>query len=45
MEPLSWGQIALQLVIRFLPVWAALIATFTLSYRLQAQAGALWQAV
>ena len=31
MEPLSWGQIALQLVIRFLPVWIALIATFTLS--------------
>ena len=31
MEPLSWGQIALQLVIRFLPVWVALIATFTLS--------------
>ncbi|MGI3165559.1 ABC transporter permease [Pseudooceanicola sp. 200-1SW] len=31
MEPLSWGQIALQLVIRFLPVWVALIVTFALS--------------
>ncbi|PJE28104.1 Glutathione transport system permease protein GsiD [Pseudooceanicola marinus] len=31
MEPLSWGQIALQLVIRFIPVWVALIVTFTLS--------------
>ncbi|MBR9762577.1 MAG: ABC transporter permease [Rhodobacteraceae bacterium] len=31
MEPLSWGQIALQLLIRFLPVWIALIVTFALS--------------
>ncbi|MBY5974530.1 ABC transporter permease [Ferrimonas balearica] len=31
MEPLSWGQIALQLAIRFIPVWIALIVTFTLS--------------
>ncbi|MCA1334257.1 ABC transporter permease [Pseudooceanicola marinus] len=31
MEPLSWGQIALQLAIRFVPVWVALIVTFTLS--------------
>lgn len=31
MEPLSWGQIGLQLLIQFIPVWIALIVTFALS--------------
>ncbi|PJE25978.1 peptide/nickel transport system permease protein [Pseudooceanicola antarcticus] len=31
MEPLSWGQIGLQLLIQFIPVWIALALTFALS--------------
>ena len=31
MEPLSWGEIILRLVIQFIPVWIALALTFTVS--------------
>ena len=31
MEPLSWGEILLRLVIQFIPVWIALVLTFGLS--------------
>ena len=33
MEPLSWGQIILQILIRFWPVWIALVVVYTLSIR------------
>lgn len=31
MEPLSWGEILIQMFVRFMPVWVALIVTFGLS--------------
>ncbi|MGJ8583168.1 MAG: ABC transporter permease [Marinosulfonomonas sp.] len=31
MEPLSWSEIVIRILIQFLPVWIALIATFALS--------------
>ena len=39
MEPLGWGAITVQLFIRFLPVWIALIATFVLSITFKRKLG------
>ena len=31
MESLSWGQIIYEVLIRFIPVWVALVITFSIS--------------
>jgi peptide/nickel transport system permease protein len=39
MEPLSWGQIAAQIVFLFWPVWLALILTYAVSIRFKRRLG------
>ena len=39
MEPLSWGQIFVQILIRFIPVWISLVVVFYLSIRYKRKLG------
>ncbi len=39
MEPISWGQIFLAVMVQFLPVWIALVAMFVLSIRYKRRLG------
>jgi peptide/nickel transport system permease protein len=39
MDALSWSQIALQILIRFLPVWIALLVVFAISVRYKRRLG------